>query len=83
MREIAEMLSIRTKFLGIKTEMIGIPQQLFKQKLGSLQFAGTGKTFDVPERTGRKVSFSTGEAVHMGAFYRIATDQSVFDESFF
>ena len=78
--KVPKVLSIGAEFLRIKTKMVGVSQELFKQQLRPFELAGTGEALDIPERAGGKVSLGTGKSVYMGTLWLITTNQSVFDQ---
>src|SRR6478736_2102907 len=77
--KVPKVLSIGAEFLRIKTKMVGVSQELFKQQLRPFELACTGEAFDIPERAGGEVSLGAGKAVHIRTLWHITADQSVFD----
>ena len=63
LREIAQVLAARAKFLGIEAEVIGIPESLFKEKPRFVEVTGPPQTLDVPECAHTERAFLPGQAV--------------------
>ena len=68
LREVAKRFSAMSRFFGIKTEMVGVPQHLFKDEPGLIKprgigSPGPGQRLDEPKRAEIESPFIAVEAV--------------------